>query len=419
MEQLWPKRPKWAKIMGSVFAVASAIVGLAGAPDDIKRWYAWLESGVPWWVFLVASAILLLAVWGPSVWSYASAGRLTQRFRTLPPTAPSQAELAKLQKARQRAMKDDPLNLNAEKQARKEERAELKAKIQKLQTELQAERQEREHERAAHRQTTVEHQKKAQSSKGLMAIGQLLSKPTDPALAERDATIRALRDEVSDLEGRREQERAELKKKIQKVLSELETEKQNRGHERQARVEAEARATARFNELTYGITTPRDLPKLDEVELVVATNDLKKIWKVIDKAGRGALDLTARFGEEMGQGDDERNRVIARYFADDRYHRTHNLFTRLSEEVGSAWKQGRRIDYREWLIHYYEAYNELRRTIRQMATFLERRLSESAEYVQWRKVDEEFLAKIGDVGVMHDIVEATNERYRYPVAMHD
>lgn len=109
MEQFWPNLPKWVKITVSVFAVVSTIVGLAGAPDDIKRWYAWLESGVPWWVFLVASAFLLLAAWGPSVWSYASVGSLTRRFRTLPPT-PSPAELAKLQKARERAMKNDPLN---------------------------------------------------------------------------------------------------------------------------------------------------------------------------------------------------------------------------------------------------------------------------------------------------------------------
>ena len=65
--EIWPNQPRWAKVIGSIGALVGAVVGLAGVPEDVRAWWVWLESGVPWWFFLVASAVLLFLVWAPSV----------------------------------------------------------------------------------------------------------------------------------------------------------------------------------------------------------------------------------------------------------------------------------------------------------------------------------------------------------------
>ena len=183
--------------------------------------------------------------------------------------------------------------------------------------------------------------------------------------------------------------------------------------ERAAREAAEASAEDRWNQIHYDIALPKSFDKLSETQLVVANNDLKKVRPSLTGSGRAAFELAKLLLQDMKSGD-ERNQVIARYFEERRLRTSENLYDRLGDELKV---HGENFDYRVWLTHYYEAYNELRRTIAQMARFTGCSLAGREEYRKWRTVDETFLAKIGDIGAMTDIIAAVNLTHRYPLPM--
>jgi len=61
------QKPKWAKAAVTLISALGFVVGLAGAPDDLQKWYGWLQQGVPWWVFIAASMVLPMLVWLPEI----------------------------------------------------------------------------------------------------------------------------------------------------------------------------------------------------------------------------------------------------------------------------------------------------------------------------------------------------------------
>lgn len=194
---------------------------------------------------------------------------------------------------------------------------------------------------------------------------------------------------------------------VTKLTAELE-------REQETHRQTQLRSTSLWNLLRYDIAESRTFSPLGEVELVVAHNEMKNVRESLTAAGQGALAIAASLGSYM-EGGDERNKVIGRYFGEHRFQPTTRLFERLSEELDTT----PRTDYREWLIHYYEAYNELRRTILQMAKFRGCSLSDLDGYREWRVQDGTFLAKVGEIGVMHDTIKAVNDRHKYPFSMPD
>lgn len=55
-------RKWWVTALAALASAFLFLVGLAGAPDDIQQWREWfvalLDSGVPWWMFIVGSLVL-------------------------------------------------------------------------------------------------------------------------------------------------------------------------------------------------------------------------------------------------------------------------------------------------------------------------------------------------------------------------
>lgn len=209
---------------------------------------------------------------------------------------------------------------------------------------------------------------------------------------------------------------AREKARSSELVAQLEVTRKERDAEKRGRAEAEAKAAARFNELRYGIHERMMFEPIDEYELAVAWDHMKRVRSVVEAAGRGALGLAGRLRQDMAGGD-ERSRVISEYFAERFLHPAEHLLDRLREELIVAAQQGVRADYREWLMHFYVAYNELRRVIGQMVRFRGSSLGEYREYREWKDLDRQFLASIGEIGALHDAIEAVNGRRGYPVAL--
>lgn len=60
--------PQWVRTSVTVIAWFLAVVGVAGLKDNIETWegwLTWLNKGVPWWLFLVASAVLVALLYVP------------------------------------------------------------------------------------------------------------------------------------------------------------------------------------------------------------------------------------------------------------------------------------------------------------------------------------------------------------------
>lgn len=60
----------WIRTVVTVVSVILFLIGLAGIPDDLMTWATWialLQAGVPWWVFLLTSAVLIALTWIPRV----------------------------------------------------------------------------------------------------------------------------------------------------------------------------------------------------------------------------------------------------------------------------------------------------------------------------------------------------------------
>ncbi len=227
---------------------------------------------------------------------------------------------------------------------------------------------------------------------------------------------RTLRSEMDQFKGQmaaqeeREAEnhalRAEYVEQVQKLKTEFQA-------ERAAHQQTQALVRMYSDESQYGITERRQFPEIDEIDLRFAHNEMKKtVRKSLDAANKGAMDIAGSLYRAMEQGD-ERNRVIIAFFGERRLWPTKRLFQRLTKELNA----NPRTDYREWLVHYYEAYNEMRRTIGQMADFLQCSLDDLDEYREWRVDDAVFLKEVKDIGVMNDVIEAINKNHDYPLAM--
>lgn len=163
----------------------------------------------------------------------------------------------------------------------------------------------------------------------------------------------------------------------------------------------------------YDIPHRKNLPPLSDLELVVALNNFEPVKEVLDKAGQGVFAVAEGLLARMEQSGEERNQVIARYFRERRLDTTQHLLERLHETLRVHPKG----DYREWLTHYYEAYNELRRTIAQMIRFLGEPLSGVRGYPEWRMQDAAFLAAVAALPVMRKVIRAINFGQRYPLPM--
>lgn len=360
--------PTKVKVAGTVASVVLAMIGTAGIPDDVRTWFRWLKwarRGVPWWILIVFASGMMTVLWVPSkIWLWgivslglALVGLIGPRSKGDPQSQPIHVD---------RRLQDE---MN-------EQKDELGRCYQQLHGAAQQVR-------------------------------------------DKDRRISELQTQVKTLEQERSDERAELKARIHGEIAKCDDERQAHAGTRNA-LEQE-RETVRFlsNKLRYDIE-PLHLEPLTPVALEVAHNDLTKIRTALFSAGEGALNLAGTFGHHMYAGDDKRNSIIAYYFAEYRMAPTRHLLDRLGEELALAKHQTeKRIDYREWLLHFYRAYNEIRRTIGQMAEFEGISLPDLDDYKKWRPVDGKFLQKVSDIGCMHELIEGVNKRHNYPVPLPD
>jgi hypothetical protein len=190
--------------------------------------------------------------------------------------------------------------------------------------------------------------------------------------------------------------------------------------ERETHRQTKGQRDALSHELRYGIDPQAfTFEPLDDFALAVAHDALTTRRAPLHAAFEGARGLTASLLDDMAGGG-ERNQVIGRYFDEHRFQPTCRLFDRLIEHINTEPRIGeRRVDYRAWLAHFYEAYNELRRTLRQMATFRGCSLVDYKGYRDWRSHDQAFIAGVGKIGVMHAIIQSIDRRRKYPIEMPD
>lgn len=180
---------------------------------------------------------------------------------------------------------------------------------------------------------------------------------------------------------------------------------------RQTKVDRDALA----RKIRYDIDTWPSFEDNDPLAIQIARNDLKLMWQSLGEASRLAFMFIHALRGGLWSEGDVRDKVIARYFDKHCIHPTTRLYDRLSEEVTTN-PDG---DFRPWLVLYYEAYNELRRTMAVMANFQQQLISELPEYGEWRAHDKEFLRRIREMAAVHDEIDAINRRRGYPVSMPD
>lgn len=59
------------KVAATLISAAAVLLGLADAPEQAARWAGWLrafKAAVPWWLLILAGLVVLILLWGPSLW---------------------------------------------------------------------------------------------------------------------------------------------------------------------------------------------------------------------------------------------------------------------------------------------------------------------------------------------------------------
>lgn len=195
-----------------------------------------------------------------------------------------------------------------------------------------------------------------------------------------------------------------LRNELQSVKKELRLEKMH--------------SETRFYQTQYNIQRSRAFPEqLTELELVVFKNDLKLTLDIMDQAAVGLMSLARKLSDDM-EGGDEASRVALKYYNKEHIRPTGRLYDRLCElHPGYHESNGDPFDYREWLMHYYVAYNELRKTVKEMVQIRRTQITEFQEYFKWKEADASFLARISNIPAMYDAITEVNTRHEYPVPM--